>query len=330
MWKFSVVIRDFVSTELTYDELIKLLDTHFDDSKNIMSSTYTCFSCHQKPGQTFADWRAELYKLARRCGFTTSQLHDKPMDRAIRDMLVIGVRNPKVRQALLKEADPDLATTEKTILAAERLESADKPRSNDQSRSNNQPKKSTVQHRAYNPCETYGSTQHLRADCRFRDYTCNHCHRTGHLASVCRQKSSDRVATKHITTVATIRSSTSSNTFMSFISFLFIFDFIIIIDQHHFWLKPSILEHHFNHFDNSNIYPSVSTSISWSNSTTAWSIFSLVVILRGKVLVWLIVWWPHDLGLLHRGIGHAITYIYITIYIYVCVSVFLLCYCSFL
>jgi len=26
------------------------------------------------------------------------------------------------------------------------------------------------------------------------------------------------------------------------------------------------------------------------------------------LLVWLIVWWPHDLGLLHRGIGHAITY----------------------
>ena len=118
-----VVPRLLTDTELTYDELIKLLDTHFDDSKNIISSTYTFFSCHQKPGQTFADWRAELYKLARRCGFTTSQLHNKPMDRAIRDMLVIGVQNPKVHQALLKEADPDLATTEKTILAAERLES---------------------------------------------------------------------------------------------------------------------------------------------------------------------------------------------------------------
>jgi len=28
------------------------------------------------------------------------------------------------------------------------------------------------------------------------------------------------------------------------------------------------------------------------------------------LLMWLILWWPHDLGLLHRGIGHAITYIY--------------------
>lgn len=34
-----VVPRLLTDTELTYDELIKLLDTHIDDSKNIMSST---------------------------------------------------------------------------------------------------------------------------------------------------------------------------------------------------------------------------------------------------------------------------------------------------
>lgn len=100
-------------TELTYKKLIEILDKHFDDTKNIMISTYNFFSCYQKNGQTFTEWKAELYDKVRRCGLTTSRLANKPIDRAIRDMYVIGIRNPKIRQALLKEGDPDLEAAEK-------------------------------------------------------------------------------------------------------------------------------------------------------------------------------------------------------------------------
>ena len=86
--------------------LIEILNKHYDDTKNIMTSTYNFFSCYQKNGQQFSEWKAELYDKARRCGFTTSVLANKPIDRAIRDMYVIGIRNPKIRQALLKEEDP--------------------------------------------------------------------------------------------------------------------------------------------------------------------------------------------------------------------------------
>lgn len=48
-------------------------------------------------------------------------MKDKPQDRALRDMYVIGVRNPKIWQALLKEQDPDLEKSEKIIQLAERL-----------------------------------------------------------------------------------------------------------------------------------------------------------------------------------------------------------------
>jgi len=61
-----------------------------------MTSTYDFYSCYQKQDQPFSEWKAELCEKLRHCGFTTSVLKDKPQDRALRDMYVIGVRNPKI------------------------------------------------------------------------------------------------------------------------------------------------------------------------------------------------------------------------------------------
>ena len=110
------------SDELTFAALIELLDVHFDAKKNIMTATYDFYSCAQKPGQSFAEWKAELCDKMRHCGFTTSVLRDKPQHRALRDMYVMGVRSQKTRLALLKEQDPNLETVERLIQRAERLE----------------------------------------------------------------------------------------------------------------------------------------------------------------------------------------------------------------
>ena len=107
---------------LKYTDLIKQLDAYYDPAKKIMRSSYDFYSCYQKPGQSFSEWKAELREKLRYCGFTTSILKSKLRDRALRDMYIIGVNNPKVRQALLKEQDPDLETAEKIIQLAERLE----------------------------------------------------------------------------------------------------------------------------------------------------------------------------------------------------------------
>ncbi|CAF3948700.1 unnamed protein product, partial [Rotaria sp. Silwood1] len=55
-------------------------------------------------------------------GFTISALKNKLQDCALRDMYVIGIKSQKIRQALLKEQDPNLEITEKIIQLAERLE----------------------------------------------------------------------------------------------------------------------------------------------------------------------------------------------------------------
>ena len=206
------------SRTMKFIDLVKLLDGHYDNTRNIMTASYDFYSCKQKEGQTFAEWKAELCEKLRHCGFTSSKLASKPQDRVLRDAYVMGVRSQKIRQALLKEEDPDLEKTERIIQLGERLE--DDVRHFDSARSRehgtvakiqqNQHKPPSNQHRQQKrspksdknkPCETCGSNQHLRSQCKYREYTCNCCQRTGHLERVCRQKKLDKTTTKHVTTL---------------------------------------------------------------------------------------------------------------------------------
>ncbi|CAF1605744.1 unnamed protein product [Adineta ricciae] len=162
-------------------------------------------------------------------------------------MYVIGIKSQKVRQALLKEEDPTLETAEKLILAAERLEqdvrhfghplkandcSVDKIQNQSSDRTHrihNHFRKSHVSKhynrhdprsrskslstdtaRTFNPCETCGSNKHMRSSCKFRDYICNYCTKKGHLEKVCRQKKTEQLSTKHITSVAKLNALNSS------------------------------------------------------------------------------------------------------------------------
>ena len=166
-------------------DLVKLLDAHYDATKNIMTLTYDFYSCYQKSGQTFAEWKAELCEKLCHCGFATSALKDKPQDRVLRDMYVIGIKSQNIRQALLKEQDPDLETTGKIIQLAERLEEDVRHFGNTTTSAGNtvaklhhNQQKRHKQHNIfakneYRPCETCGSTKHPRSKCKYREFNCN-------------------------------------------------------------------------------------------------------------------------------------------------------------
>ncbi|CAF0792677.1 unnamed protein product [Adineta ricciae] len=212
-------------TTITFETLTKVLDSHYDIRKNIMTSTYDFYSCVQKPGQSFIEWKAELCEKLRHCGFTTSKLAKKPQDRALRDMYVIGIRSQKTRQALLKEEDPDLEATEKIIQMAERLQedvrhfNANTGQTDgnvakiDRQQSSGTPRQQTRSHNKQDkkPCTVCGSSQHVRGTCKYRKYTCNFCKRVGHLERVCRQKKDPKQTTKHITTVYKVNNTNQYN-----------------------------------------------------------------------------------------------------------------------
>ena len=208
--------KSLVNEETSFDELIKLLDVHYDDAKNIMTSTYDFYSCYQKDGQSFSEWKAELCDKLRYCGFTTSTLKNKPQDRALRDMYVIGIKNPKIRQLLLKEQDPDLEKAEKIIQVAERLQqdilhfgASDHSIESQVAKINRKkpffkPTSTTAKSSVkteFSPCQSCGSTTHSRSNCKYRDFICNSCQTPGHLARVCRKKKEEKKTTKWVQSI---------------------------------------------------------------------------------------------------------------------------------
>jgi hypothetical protein len=170
-----------------------------------MTSTFDFYSCHQKTGQSFIEWKAELCEKLRYCGFTSSVLANKPQERALRDMYVMGIKSQKIRQVLLKEQDPDLETIEKIIQRAERLEEDVRHFNNSVNRNDftvakihsNQPQSSNNDSKL---CDSCGGTNHSRASCKYRDFICNYCKKKGHLERVCRQRK-DTVPNNYISTI---------------------------------------------------------------------------------------------------------------------------------
>ncbi|CAF1098698.1 unnamed protein product [Adineta steineri] len=126
----------------------------------------------------------------------------------------MGVKSSKIRQALLKEQDPDLETTEKIIQRAERLENDVQHFNNSMNKTDftvakiqhqrQYPQKQQQQHNPPSnnpkPCDGCGGTNHTRASCKYREVICNCCKKKGHLERVCRQRQ-QTVSTNYLSTI---------------------------------------------------------------------------------------------------------------------------------
>jgi transposase InsO family protein len=170
------------------------------------------------------EWKAELCEKLRYCGFTSSVLATKPQERALRDMYVMGIKSQKIRQALLKEQDPDLATTEKIIQRAERLEEDVRHFNNTVNKNDstvakihNNQRKQVHQQQRNNPssnndsksCHRCGKTNHNSSQCKYRDFICNGCKKKGHLERVCRQRK-ETITSNLITTIFKVNHANSN------------------------------------------------------------------------------------------------------------------------
>uniref|UniRef100_A0A914XL16 RNA-directed DNA polymerase n=1 Tax=Plectus sambesii TaxID=2011161 RepID=A0A914XL16_9BILA len=169
-----------------------------------MKATYDFWNCKQKPGQSFTEWDTELRELARHCAFTSGKLQEKPLDRAIRDMYMIGTCNPKIRQRLIDAEDPDLQTAQQVALNIEKKEldlQSMTPNGSFQHSSINKltttqknrplggkrpPFQNSPPQQKSQPCASCGKSDHKREDCWHRNDTCNLCNHTGHIAAACR------------------------------------------------------------------------------------------------------------------------------------------------
>ncbi|KAG5887510.1 hypothetical protein JTB14_036233 [Gonioctena quinquepunctata] len=97
-------------------KIIKQLDVHFLPKSNPSVETHKFNSRNQLYGESFENFLAELKKIARDCEFGTFK------DRLIKDRIVSGIRDQKVKDRLLRETNLDLTKTIEICRVAEQTE----------------------------------------------------------------------------------------------------------------------------------------------------------------------------------------------------------------
>ena len=104
-------------TSKTYAELVKLVKDHEQPPPSAIVQRYNFNMRVQQPGESIADYVAQLRKLSEHCKYGDS------LDEMLRDRIVCGCRDKRLQCKLL--AEPEL-TLEKAFTTAQSMELAEK------------------------------------------------------------------------------------------------------------------------------------------------------------------------------------------------------------
>ncbi|KRY27372.1 Uncharacterized protein T01_13067 [Trichinella spiralis] len=165
------------STIAGWNEIIFILNV-------IMSKYYIILQRKQHPGETVAEFIADLRRLAQDCNFVD-------LETMLRDRLVCGVRNEAVQLQLFAQKVLTFQMTQEEALSAEaackhaseiHAVNVDLSAPNIHHMSS---KRQTYKH-AY-ACASCGG-QHNRPLCRFKNAVCRCRQKAGHIERVCRSK----------------------------------------------------------------------------------------------------------------------------------------------
>ncbi|XP_064479747.1 uncharacterized protein K02A2.6-like [Ornithodoros turicata] len=176
-------------------------DTKYKPYRNVTQSTAIFNTMVQKPGQSIDDFATELLHQAERCDFGDKK------DRLVGDRIIVGLRDPALKERLFRESTTSLDKIIATCNAAEiskqqvsslidsslettvdalRLRHHQRPRGRRSKSQKRQPTSVPSQPRrqACSRCGTY----HAPRNCPAYGSTCHFCGKFGHYASVCHQR----------------------------------------------------------------------------------------------------------------------------------------------
>lgn len=201
-------------TELSYDQLVTLVQEHLQPKPSIMAERYRFRQRRQAIGESIVQYLAALKKLAKDCEFKDILTEN------LRDQFVCGISSDLIRQRLFSE--PDL-TYAKALSLATSLEAAERDAAAvDSSAASNSAAAAggvTSAVHALRATSTRaaggvrfnssarntgaGSTaglagckacggQHQTDGCRFQNYVCSSCRNKGHLKRVCPYKDASK------------------------------------------------------------------------------------------------------------------------------------------
>ena len=185
--------------------VLKKLGDYCEPRKNIPFERYRFNRRIQEPGETYDQYRTALRKLAEGCNFATITPEE-----ILRDRLLFGIREPKLRERLLRETTLTLAKTDEICRASESttaqmklMEKEENPSSTvnavrEKSKNLKVPRKRNLkgkdsQHGKPKECERCGSVHdHAKKEqCPAFGKTCLKCGKLSHFAAKCRSKKRD-------------------------------------------------------------------------------------------------------------------------------------------
>ena len=186
----------------TFAELVDAVHKHYVPRPSIIVHRFRFHSCSRSKGDSVATFVAELRRLTEHCEFGAV------LDDMLRDRLVCGINKPRLQRRLLSEA---ALTFKSAFELAQAYESAERdvndlhlapqPSAVHSVRKEHQERRdhytAAPGRKPYvransatdSACNSCGGT-HARAECQFRRAVCRNCGKSGHIARVCRSKSS--------------------------------------------------------------------------------------------------------------------------------------------
>ncbi|KAI4895675.1 hypothetical protein NFI96_020671 [Prochilodus magdalenae] len=182
-------------SDKTYKELVDLLKAHFNPKPSEIVQRFKFNSRVRRPGETVADYVAELRKLAQHCNY------GEALTQMLRDRLVCGVGDDSIQRRLLAEVE---LTFEKALKISQAMESANKDIRDLQGHLFEEAGATTRMSRGHATVHRVSSAehkvqqrvqacyrckgQHSAAGCRFAAELCHNCGKRGHIKRACRSK----------------------------------------------------------------------------------------------------------------------------------------------
>ncbi len=185
----SLVAPDALDTK-SFSQLVKLVQEHYQPKPSAIVMRFRFNSCIRQHGESVAAFVARLCQLSEHCDYGAS-LND-----ILRDRLVCGIEDERLQRRLLAEST---LTFQKAFQTAQASQSAE---ANANALSTAQVHVAWIPDRCeprrdegrdVTPCYRCGN-RHAATSCRFRDATCNHCGRKGHIMRACRSRNRPAVA----------------------------------------------------------------------------------------------------------------------------------------
>ncbi|KAJ1526442.1 hypothetical protein ONE63_009576 [Megalurothrips usitatus] len=186
--KAEDILLSFKLTEegaASYKTVLEEFDKHFGARKNVVLERHRFLRRRQQPNESVDDFVADLHRLAE-----SANLGDLKDD-LIRDVLILGIKDRKLSDALTLDGSLTLERATTRVRQKEELQRQQQAEAREQGSSgggrasdnNNKPKQRTPPAKECSKCGR--SPQHAFSECPAKGSECSKCHGKNHWARKC-------------------------------------------------------------------------------------------------------------------------------------------------